>query len=433
MNKLSKAGMSRLAPVFKNGLIIAATYLLFIAGSVTLCRLLQKNRGYYYKASHFVTVSSMAFRMKRNGAGLASICILATMVLVMLSSTGCLYFGGEDAMRDQYPYDLTFTAKYDDPAACTPEALERLTETVRSAAQGRERDLLAYSMAEINGGFENGYLDVSGYARYVEVVNASAAVLERIRTVCLIPLSDYNRMAGTDLTLAPGEALIWSSGKAYTDDTLTIEGCRTLRVRGTLKSLPFRFSNSALFVTLYCVVVPDWADCVSELDAAVRAMNDPLVYADIRQFVSFDLPGVGAEEQIQIRERGFDALIAENGGERQERWSGLSADCYVDQRGSFFSQNGSLFFLGIVLSIVFIAAAALIIYYKQLSEGFEDRNRFGIMQKVGMTKREIKSAVNAQVRTVFFAPLLLAGSISRSPSPLCRRSSASSAYTTRRC
>ena len=390
-------------------MVILATYLLFIAGSVALCKLLQKNKGYYYKASHFVSVSSMAFRMKRNGAGLASICILATMVLVMLSSTSCLYFGGENAMRDQYPYDLIFELNYKDSADCTPESLERLVEAIRPAAQGKEQNLLAYRIMEISGAFENGSLDVSGYSRYVEVINASTSVLESLRTVCILPLSDYNRLAGTDLTLAPGEALIWSSGRPYAFDTLAVEGCRPLQISGTLKELPFRFSSQDLFVTLYCVVVPDWEACVAEIEAYVGSLDDSMVSAVVRQYCSFDLPGVDGEEQIRIRDAAFDALIEANGGERQEKWSGLGADCYVDRRGAFFSQNGSLFFLGIVLSIVFVAAAALIIYYKQLSEGYEDQSRFDIMQKVGMTKKEIKSAVNSQVLTVFFAPLLLAG------------------------
>ena len=390
-------------------MVILATYLLFIAGSVTLCKLLQKNKGYYYKAAHFVSVSSMAFRMKRNGAGLASICILATMVLVMLSSTSCLYFGGERAMRDQYPYDLTFEVKYLDSADCTPDSLEKLVKAIRPAAQGQEQNLLAYSMMEISGGFEDGRLDVSGYSRFLDVMSASASMLEQVRTVCFLPLDDYNHMAGTDLSLSPGEALIWSSGKPYSGDTLTVEGCRPLRVRGTLEELPFRFSSNDLFVTVYCVVLPDWADYVSGVEAYVESLDNPMIAAFVEQKFSFDLPGVSAEEQLRIEDAIFNAVYEANGEDRQEIWSGFGVSSYADGRGEFFSMYGSLFFLGIILSIVFIAAAALIIYYKQLSEGYEDQSRFGIMQKVGMTSREIKSAVNSQVLTVFFAPLLLAG------------------------
>ena len=388
-------------------LVIVGTYLLFIAGSVTLCKLLQKNKRYYYNSAHFVSVSSMAFRMKRNGAGLASICILATMVLVMLASTSCLYFGGEGAMRDQYPYDLTFSVKYDDVASCTPEALERLTETVRQTAGGRETGLLSYSLLEISGAFENGSLDVSGYGRYLDVMSASASVLEKVRTVFVLPLTDYNRLMGTTRTLSPGEALIWSSAKPYAWDTFTIEGCRTLRVLDTIKELPFRFSSDELFVTVYCVVIPDWAGFAAELDTYIKSLNDTLVYLDPVQSCSFNLPGVDTEEQLRIAGECNTALYASLDDDTQARWIGYSS--YADGRSDFFSTYSSLFFLGIILSVVFLAAAALIIYYKQLSEGFEDQSRFGIMQKVGMTKTEIKSTVNAQVLTVFFAPLLFAG------------------------
>ena len=390
-------------------MVVVSTYLLFIAGSVTLCKLLQKNKGYYYKPAHFVSVSSMAFRMKRNGAGLASICILATMVLVMLSSTSCLYFGGEDAMRDQYPYDLTIHVSYPDPADCTDETLEHVVGTVRAAAQGKDRDLISYRVFEISGGFENGRLDVSGYSRYLDVLNVSASVLEKLRTIYILPLADYNRLAGTDLTLAPGEALIWSSARPYSDESLSIEGCRTLRVRGTLKDLPVSFSNQELFVTLYCVVVPDWSDFVTELNAYIRSIDDVMISGNAWQYCCFGLPGVGAEEQISIRDAIFSAMYAERESGEDPVWGGIGANSYAEGRTTFFSQNGSLFFLGIVLSIVFIAAAALIIYYKQLSEGYEDQSRFDIMQKVGMTKSEIRGTVNSQVLTVFFAPLLLAG------------------------
>ena len=384
-------------------MVILATYLLFIAGSVALCKLLQKNRKYYYKAAHFVSVSSMAFRMKRNGAGLASICILATMVLVMLSSTSCLWFGGEDAIRGQYPYDLRFGLVYASPAEVQPEALAALCEDVRRAAGGRERDLAAYTVMEASGYFEKGVLDMDGYSRFVDLTSASAE-LEHVLGVYLLSLEDYNRLAGTDLTLAPGEALIWTDRGAYEFDTFAVKGCSTLRVAGTVEKAPFRLSTAETLVKNCCVILPDWSAYAAELQDSVNALGNEMISADTVQICSFDLPGMSDEEQQHLAEE-LEAAAADRSG----RW--ISRDCSVRaaNRSDFFSMYGSLFFLGIILSIVFIAAAALIIYYKQLSEGYEDQRRFGIMQKVGMTKEEIRSAVNSQVLTVFFAPLLLAG------------------------
>ena len=389
-------------------MVIVATYLLFIAGSVALCKLLQKKKAYYYRPNHFVTVSSMAFRMKRNGAGLASICILATMVLVMLSSTSCLYFGGSNALRGAYPYDMQFEISYKNPSVCTDEMRERLSAAVREVTQGREEKFVSYTLLDTSGYFENGIIDVNGVARQVDVTTP-ASMLEQVRSVNIIPLSDYNRLTGTNMTLSPGEALIWSSGKAYEYDTFAIKGSRTLSVRGTLSELPIRLSSYDTIATFYCVFVPDWIDYASEVSSCVESLRNKMITARTKQFCCFDLPGVGEDEQYAIEPEIIRQIYDQMDAEMEAARISVGSVCRAEVRSDFFSMYGSLFFLGIILSAAFIAAAALIIYYKQLSEGYEDQRRFSIMQKVGMTKREIKSAVNSQVLTVFFAPLLLAG------------------------
>ena len=389
-------------------MVIVATYLLFIAGSVALCKLLQKRKSYYYKPAHFVSVSSMAFRMKRNGAGLASICILATMVLVMLSSTSCLYFGGDNALRAQYPYDLSVNVSYASPTVCTEKAQERLLAIAHEAAQGRESGLISYTLLDTSGYFDTGTVDINGVARQVDG-STPTSMLERLRSVYILPLSDYNHLAGTALTLEPGEALIWSGGAPYQYDTFAVKGCRTLHVRGTLSELPFQIANYDAILTAYVVIVPDWEDFVTEVSDYAASLKDKRIAVYPIQYCCFDLSGVGEEEQIELATQIRTAIHHQIDSEARPVWVGVGTASRTENRSDFFSMYGSLFFLGIVLSIVFVAAAALIIYYKQLSEGYEDESRFGIMQKVGMTKREIKSAVNSQVLTVFFAPLLLAG------------------------
>ena len=384
-------------------MVIVATYLLFIAGSVALCKLLQKKKGYYYKPNHFVSVSSMAFRMKRNGAGLAAICILATMVLVMLSSTSCLYFGGDDALRGRYPYDVMTVAGFNAPADCTPEVQNQLEEIIQRTADGHAQNSVLYSVLDTSGSFEDGVLDPGGFDR--RVVSSSASALEAVRSVCILPLSDYNRLAGTNRTLAPGEALLWSSNQKYDFDTFAVKGCRTLQIREQLDSLPIRIANSAVLATTYFVIVPDWTDYCAEACAYVTGLGSDMITADTEMIACFDLPGLSEAEQCEIQDKVSDAAQ----DVRDPGWRYFSTASLADNRSDFFSTYGSLFFLGIILSIVFIAAAALIIYYKQLSEGYEDQSRFGVMQKVGMTKKEIRRAVNSQVITVFFAPLALAG------------------------
>ena len=387
-------------------MVILATYLLFIAGSVALCRLLQKKKNYYYQPAHFVSVSSMAFRMKRNGAGLASICILATMVLVMLSSTSCLYFGGEDALRGECPYDVSFSLQYEAPEEAASETLAQLRELVHARTGGRESELTTYTLSGVSGYFENGVLEVDGYTRFVDFTS-SASVLEKVRSVYLMPLEEYNRLMGTDYALEAGEALVWSSKKAYAYDTLTFKGCDPIRIRGALKELPFRVPASETLVTMYCLVVPDWTERAEELHAFTAGLEDELIRTETVQVCGFDLPGVEDEEQIRITDEIASTILDRDFS--GNAWYNMGYKTRAANRSDFFSMYGSLFFLGIVLSIVFVAAAALIIYYKQLSEGYEDQRRFDIMQKVGMTRTEIKRAVNSQVLTVFFAPLLLAG------------------------
>ncbi len=384
-------------------MVIVATYLLFIAGSVVLCRLLQKKKGYYYKPAHFVSVSSMAFRMKRNGAGLASICILATMVLVMISSSSCLYFGGEDSLRGECPYDLMVRARFPSPADCTEEAADRLRAIIHDTTGGRETEAVAFTALDSGGYFDGGTVKLDGAALYMDL--SSVQVLESIRSVYILPLSDYERLSGTKLSLSPGEALIWSSGNTYAYDTFTVKGCRTLHVCGTLDKLPFRLPTSETLITAYFVFVPDWEDYAQEVFDYAKSFDDPMLTASPRQYLNFDLSGMSGDEQIELAPTLREALY-----ERMEpEMYGLGVSTLAGNRGDYYGMYGSLFFIGITLSIVFIAAAALIIYYKQLSEGYEDQRRFDIMQKVGMTKDEIKSAVDSQVLTVFFAPLLLAG------------------------
>ena len=247
-------------------LVILGTYLLFIAGSVALCRALQKNKSYYYQSRHFVSVSSMTYRMKRNGAGLATICILATMVLVMLSSSACLYFGAEDSLNVTYPHEFSLTVWARDA-----EALPKL-EAV---------------------------LDAAGAPYGVEIWRQGEV--------------EQN-----------GEEVIWSG---QFDTGLSRE--QQLALGGAIG----------------------------------EALNDP--------------------DTTQGFSRSFRAEAADE----------------------FYGTYGSLFFIGIVLSVLFICAAVLIIYYKQLCEGYEDQPRFAIMQKVGMTAPDIRRSVNSQLLTVFFLPL----------------------------
>ena len=382
-------------------MVIVATYLIFIAGSVWICRLLQKNKRYYYKKNHFVSVSSMVYRMKRNGAGLASICILATMVLVMISSTTCLYFGTEGALRDRYPRDISISASYSGLDSMTDENISALRGEISAAVGGAETEnILDYRCASLVGSLENGILDLSEASIY----STAMTTYDYVAEVYIVPLADYNAIGGTNESLGSDEAMIYAYRMDYTDKTFAVDELVSFRVKKVLDSFPIADGSAmASIAPTVFVIVPDFADTVAKLGGAVSSSGDEP--ASLSWNYAFDTP-VSDEEETAMCERIGERLseCSESGGYLYYSRESLAAN-----RADFYGMFGGLFFLGIMLSIAFICAAVLIIYYKQISEGYEDRRRFEIMQNVGMTKKEIRSSINSQLLTVFFLPLIFAG------------------------
>ena len=376
-------------------MVIVGTYLIFISGSVLLCRVLQRNKRYYYQKSHFISVSSMAYRMKRNGAGLASVCILATMVLVMLSSTTCLYFGTEDALRTRYPQDLSIELRFvkDDGGA---------NEENIAIARGMIESVIAQDNLDVQEQFDTRSAWFSGLLTGNTFTRAQESTLmdyERAVDLTILPLEDYNRMTGQSLTLAPDEAYICSPRLAYTQPDLNI-GELCYRIKGQQPNFGGFGADSANITTTIYLIVPDF-------DAAVNALQtqDTRYPVVVSWQYSFDST---SPDEAQI------AFVADVLGTFADNKEGLTYASYTVEslafnRNDFQGTYGSLFFLAILLSIVFLAAAVLILYYKQISEGYEDQARFEIMQRVGMTKTDIRKSINSQLLLVFFLPLLFAG------------------------
>ncbi len=383
-------------------LVILGTYLLFIAGSVALCRLLQKNKRYYYKTNHFVSVSSMLYRMKRNGAGLASICILCTMVLVMVSSTVCLYIGAEDSLVARYPRSLVFRARMGGLGAQEAEA----AQTVRGFALAQAEqsgqtasNLLDYRLAEGSVYFRGSEADLAGTVPY-----DSASTLWELR---IVPLEDYNRVMGQNVALAPNQALLYTTQVAdYDQDVVALQSGVTLTIADRVDSFLPTGDDVANVSPVMYLFVPNFEEVVSPLLPLTNREGSFLM--DMNWYFGFDLDG---SDQAQIAlfadiAAGLESLDLSVGG---DSYFTVRCECRADQREGFFSLYGGLFFLGILLGIVFLFAAVLMIYYKQISEGYEDQARFDIMQRVGMTRREIRRSINSQILTVFFLPLLTAG------------------------
>ena len=381
-------------------MVIIGTYLIFIAGSVMLCRALQKNKRYYYKPNHFVSVASMTYRMKRNGAGLASICILATMVLVMISSTSCLYFGMLDTTNARYPRDIDVTVGYThtaDASVMSEKKIGTLRDKLVSAIGDTERkNVLDFRQAVVTGVFKDGVVDISKSYGSGGLQDAN---------VRLVPLSDYNRAAGTNETLGEGEAIVHALRCDYDLKTVSLGDALSFTVKKTVDTMPLvNGSDTADIVPTVTLVVADFDKSTETLLAAAEV-------GAVRMQWHYDFDcSDDVDEQEKVTNMISDA--AESGElspEEHESWSYLVYDSRAAERAYFAGAFGGLFFLGILLSAVFICAAVLIIYYKQLSEGYEDAHRFEIMQKVGMTKQEIRRSINSQLLTVFFLPLIFAG------------------------
>ena len=386
------------------GMVIVATYFLFGAGSVVMCRLLQKNKRYYYKANHFVSVSSMTYRMNRNGAGLASICVLLTMVMVMLSSTAALYVGTEEQVLSRYPRDINLQIAMNEYASLDNTKLDANRAEITGILGNdlsKVENLVDYRVGNTsgmlsNGEFSNERQDMQNF----DYGMANDAVL-----LFVVPLEDYNRIMGTQQTLDDDEVLIYGYRTDYDAPTIRVNDGQTYRVKE---------------------VVDDW---VSSGEASMTVI--PTVYVFTNDVDAFTKPMQGMTTDWGTLMMTFDWMycfdmdateeeIADvfytirnsqwmNGLYESEEVASITAECQDIEREGFYAMFGGLLSLGILLSILFLAAAVLIIYYKQISEGYEDQKRFDIMRKVGMTKRDIRKSINSQMLTVFFLPLVTAG------------------------
>ena len=368
-------------------LVIAATYLLFMAGSVAVLKLMRRNKKFYYSTKHFVSVSGMIYRMKQNAAGLANICILSTMVLVTVSSTTSMMVGLDDIQRTRYPNNICIYSKETDKSR--NDEVARIIDNACYETNVTITDKIRYSymtFSVIQQGNTFGTLTSD---------NDYFKNLTGVRILIFIPLSDYNTFVGENRELGEHDMLIYSSREKYTDSDLYLFDEEWHIAECLKKYAANGVAESNIATSYYCIVRDEDYDALMETTA--RELGEyyyPEVYYGLDMTVD-----KAAEQELyrrildDLRVFGFNGY-AES---RQAEWT------------SAIGVYGGLFFLGIFLGILFIMAAVLIIYYKQISEGYDDRERFIIMRKVGMTQSEIKGTIRSQVLTVFFLPLTLAG------------------------
>ena len=373
-------------------LVIIATYLLFTAGSIALLKLLKKNRKFYYKARHFISISGMIYRMKQNAVGLANICILSTMVLVMISTTGSMMAGIGDTIRGRYPRDFGIYLYGADR-----EQLESLQREVSLLAEEEQlavkNDLSSYYLCVSTLQRGNVYLSDKTVLKEAGTIQT----LNGMTQVYIVALSDYNRQTGKAEALQADEVLVYYNRQEIDNKTLVFMDTE-YKIIQVLQEFPENGESMANMVSSHNIVVAD--EVFETLRRQMGADADNL-YSSRLCYYGFD---TAADEEVQKTFR--NKLAGRIAGEQ-----GLDYTIEIrsENRTGIMELYGGLFFLGAFLGTLFVMAMVLIIYYKQISEGHEDRERFAIMQNVGMSRGEVKAAIHSQVLTVFFLPLIAAG------------------------
>ena len=399
-------------------LVIIGTYLLLVAGSVLLCRVLQKNKKYYYRPEHFVSVSSMAYRMKRNGAGLASVCIIATMILVMISSSLCLYFGAEDAVMTRFPRETNITLNAENTAQLEDANLDIYRKGIADYAA--EHDIPVKNVQDYRFINLSGILDGDTAQCYYRRAGVSVSYAD-IRDFYIISAKDYAAKTGETVSLADDEVLLLTNKCSYDRGTLTLSMenvSHTWRVKSVQSGSIVPPSVGGLVAQITLIV----NDPAAAVEGFRTRDEDDMTLLRFEWIYGFDT-GLDDEASVDFESDLTSAIgqLVPKTDNENFGYSYLMTNSRGGASEDFYGSYGALFFIGIMLTLVFMLAAVLILYYKQISEGYEDQKRFEIMQKVGMTKKEIRRSINSQLLTVFFLPLLLAGVHLAFAFPMIRR------------
>lgn len=385
--------------------VIIGTYCLFTSVSIAVLKALRRNKRYYYKAKHFISVSGMLYRMKRNAVGLANICILCTMVMVMVSGTLSLYLGSEEQVNVYCPSDVVVKATY--YASSTEDHVyneETGEETIEYHTP--------YDAAAMDAWFEDyfaGHKLTPSAAKAVEYYSFTAVDSEdHVSLVTAVTAVTYAQLTGEAAPeLAPGEALAHvPSGYKFGDglNFLDKDG-NTLSIQfvgeAQLSSAQVELNTAILSQSEdddIVLVVPDRA---ALLELVAGQENGSYVW---RGQYDFD----ASDEALAAMVDDYFAASSEGDGADAGYYDMLRIDLRSEAEQEVYGLSGGFLFLGVFLGIVFLMATVLIIYYKQVSEGYEDNARFEIMRKVGLSEREARRAIRSQILTVFFMPILVA-------------------------
>lgn len=369
-------------------LVVIATYILFDAGSIALLRFLKNRKTFYYRPINFISVSNLIFRMRKNAMGLASICILSTMVLVTLGTTGSLQFGAQEVINRTSPTDFTFRNMYRNPEETA--AYSKEAKQLAASASSKVTDYFEYSYILTGGNQEGNVLDTN--------VKKLGALPESM--VVLVSVEDYNRNTGENITVKPGEMVI---GEQYTEKTKpsftqVAVGENTFSIGQVIEVNKF----AAGLIVNPNITNHSYIGLLNEADMAkvvpyYSKENDEGYRAYTRQYIALWNTSSQTDDE---KKKELEAY------QQSDIAGGIDGKIEIAQL--LFQFYGSLLFLGILLAIAFSVGAVLVIYYKQVSEGYEDRERYVILKKIGIDQPMIHQSINRQVLIVFFLPLLTA-------------------------
>lgn len=368
-------------------LVIFGTYALFTAGSVVILKLLKKNKTYYYKTKHFISVSGLIYRMKQNAVGLANICIMSTIVLVLISVTASLYIGQENVMDTRFKTEFSATSDQ-----TTPENIQAMERIVKEETEKRQLQIIheqKFRYVPLSALKEGNRLEF-------DIESGNGYDADKMRGLYVLPLEDYNALERTAVSLAEDEVLTYFPNEDFESGEIMIAG-ETYHVKENLQQSNLQKKReSGVTENVYLVMADDAA-----VEHVIQLYGPTRVPITMQYLLNFDLKGEKAAK--------IDALEAMK---TRLETSGEVQSCYVEYREAyaqeFYGIYGGFFFLGIFVGFLFLMATVLTIYYKQISEGYDDKERYQIMQKVGMSRKEVKSSIRSQILTVFFVPLFMA-------------------------
>lgn len=377
-------------------LVMAGTYLLFTAGSIVILKFLRRRKSFYYRTGNFISISGMLYRMKQNAIGLASICILSTGVLLMISMTVSIYFGMNDIMLNRYPYDvdMSVTSISEDECQTAIEAFEKA---------------IADNKVPVEKSVEEIYLDIVCSKNGDQILIKPANTIRNSDSVLVLSLlnqAEYERLTGISANLNDGEIFAWYPS-AVQKDSVTVDETE-FTVKKWLDKNPLTCGEDAVSDNAVLVVTDEDFKKFDEMRTEMyKGVSSAPAGEDLTLHLGLDITGSETDKidfGIPVMEAVKD--LRKNGGLSENSW--IASGIRQQEYESYYADNGSLLFIGIFLGSLFLMGTAMIIYYKQISEGYEDQKRFEIMQKVGLSRREVRSSVRRQILMVFFLPLLMA-------------------------